>query len=102
MLASKVDGDVLIPDHVLDLDPAEKDGNDDEVEDEQWSIDFKIEALEECAKESCECCLCEHLPELHFQNFALKWLVLLLLTFIIFFHVIRVDLIVKTVAVGLL
>ena len=85
---------------MLDLDPAEKDGNDDEIENEQWSIDLKIKALEEGAKECAQCCLCEHLPELHFEDLALKWLVLLF--FIIFFNVIGVDLKVKTIVVGLL
>ena len=76
---------------MFDFDAAEERGDDYEVEDEEGSEDFEVEAVEEGAPNRTQRHFRKHLPQLHFQDLSLEWLVFWRLRLVILYHVVWID-----------
>lgn len=97
LLAAEVDRAVLVADHVLDLDATQEASDEEEVEDEQRSVDIKVEDVEEGADEGDRSVLRQDAPQSHLLDGSVKRLVLLLLRLVLLllvvFEVVKIVLI---------
>jgi hypothetical protein len=76
---AEVERDVVIPDHVLDLEPAQEECHEDEVEEQKRPVYFQIRRVETRKK----CCDArprhQLLPQLHLLQLSLEAFVLIVL-----------------------